>query len=93
MTFVQSSGRPIGATRVGCCLDLLDLFMAKAVANREKDRVFNRALIQYHYVMPAKAMAMVDLMPINDGEKRRLRTRVRRWTKTLRKQGHEIPED
>lgn len=29
---------------VGYCLDVLDLFMAKTVANREKDREFNMAL-------------------------------------------------
>jgi hypothetical protein len=31
---------------VGYCLDVLDLFMSKALANREKDREFNMALLR-----------------------------------------------
>jgi len=33
--------------KVGYCLDVLDLFMAKLAANREKDREFNMALLHY----------------------------------------------
>lgn len=42
--------------RVGYCLDVLDLFMAKAVANREKDREFNRpycATVTSRSVLPS----------------------------------------
>lgn len=33
--------------RVGYCLDVLDLFLAKAAAGREKDREFCMALFEY----------------------------------------------
>ena len=78
--------------RVGYCLDVLDLFMAKAVANREKDRQFNMALLRYGYVKVDAAIGMVDSMPIDDTRKRELRTRIRRWVRQLADQGV-IPEE
>lgn len=36
--------------RLGLCLDVIDLFMSKAAANREKDREFNLALLQHGFV-------------------------------------------
>jgi len=41
--------------RVGYCLDVVDLFMSKAVAGRDKDRVFCAALLEYGYVKPVPA--------------------------------------
>lgn len=38
-----------------------------------------------------KATISVPLMPMDDAEKRRLAARIRRWVKTLRDAGYEIP--
>ncbi len=45
--------------KVCYCLDVLDLFMAKTVANREKDREFNLALLRYGYVKAKEAIDRV----------------------------------
>ncbi|QUN32167.1 hypothetical protein KB879_38830 (plasmid) [Cupriavidus sp. KK10] len=79
--------------RVGYCLDLVDLFMAKAAADRDKDRVFCMALIQHGYVLPRTAISRVDDMPIDRAAQGRLRARIKRWTKALRDQGHAVPAD
>ena len=67
--------------RVGYCLDVIDLFMAKAAANREKDRDFNVALLRHGFVAVEQAVAMVEHMPVEDAQKRDLRARIRRWAK------------
>lgn len=67
--------------RVGYCLDVLDLFMSKAAAAREKDRDFCMALLEYGYVKPAQALALVVSMPLDEDHKRRLRATIRRWTR------------
>lgn len=76
--------------RVGFCLDVLDLFMAKLKANREKDREFGMALIRFGYVEPDAAIAMVAAMPVDDAEKKAMRARVRRWVKMLIDRGYEL---
>lgn len=45
--------------RIGYCLDVLDLFLAKAAAGREKDREFCMALLQYGYAA-ASSVASVS---------------------------------
>jgi hypothetical protein len=65
--------------------------MAKAVADRDKDRVFCMALIQYGYVSPRAAITRVEDMPIEKAAQGRLRARIKRWTKALRDQGHVVP--
>ncbi|MBC7916332.1 MAG: hypothetical protein H7Y28_00850 [Rhodoferax sp.] len=78
--------------RLGLCLDVIDLFMSKAAANREKDREFNMALLLHGYVQPAAAIKMVDAMHrLSEVEKKSMRARIRRWVKALQEQGHEIP--
>lgn len=78
--------------RLGWCLDVIDLFMSKTAANRDKDRVFNMALLQYGYVLPTDAMAMVDAMhQLNDAERKSMRARIRRWVKMLQEQGYDVP--
>ncbi len=67
--------------RVGYCLDVVDLFMSKAVAGRSKDRLFCIALLQHGYVTVDQALDMVAQMPLNDEAQRRLRATVRRWAK------------
>jgi hypothetical protein len=67
--------------RVGYCLDVIDLFLAKAAAGREKDRAFCIALLAYGYVSPAQALDLVTLMPLEEQGQRALRATIRRWSK------------
>jgi hypothetical protein len=78
--------------RVGYCLDVLDLFMAKAAAGREKDREFNIALMRYGYVVPEAAIEMVPLMPVDEAQKKAMRARIRRWAKILEERGYRLPK-
>ena len=78
--------------RVGYCLAVVDLFMSKAAAGRDKDREFCMALLAHAYVNPAQVLKLVPHMPLVDPEKRRLRATIRRWAKTLREAGHDVPE-
>jgi hypothetical protein len=79
--------------RVGYCLDVPDLFLAKVVAGREKDREFCMALFEYGYVTPAQVMSLVSTMPLDDKEQRTLRATIRRWAKAARDAGHNVPEE
>jgi len=79
--------------RVGYCLDVLDLFLAKAAAGREKDREFCMALFEYGYVVPAQVLKEVSTMPVDDKKQRTLRATIRRWAKALRDAGHNVPEE
>ena len=79
--------------KIGWCLDTVDLFLAKAVANRPpKDRDFCLALIAHALVKPSSALALVENMPLDDAERKALRARIRRWVKDLRDSGVEVPE-
>ena len=77
--------------RVGYCLSVVDLFMAKTAANREKDREFNIALLRHGYVSQQAAIDMVALMPVDDAQKRAMRARIRRWVKILEERGYQLP--
>jgi hypothetical protein len=77
--------------RVGYCLDLPDLFMSKAAAGREKDRDFCMAMLIHRYVKPTQVLALVAAMPLDDAARRRLRSTLVRWIKTLQAQGHDLP--
>lgn len=79
--------------RVGYCLDVLDLFLAKAAAGREKDREFCMALFEYGYVTLAQALTMVPTMPIDEKEQRTLRATIRRWAKAVRDAGCEATDE
>jgi len=79
--------------RVGYCLAVVDLFMSKAAAGRDKDREFCMALLEHAYVYPAQVLGLVPQMPMVDSEKRRLRATIRRWATSLRDAGHAIPEE
>lgn len=67
--------------RVGYCLDLVDLFLSKAAAGRDKDRLFCIALLQHGHVSSADALARVPVMPLDKDGKRRLRAAITRWSK------------
>lgn len=77
---------------VGYCLDVVDLFMSKAVAGRDKDREFCMALLEYAYVKPVQALDLVAFMPLDDVQQRKLRATIRRWVKALSDAGHEISD-
>lgn len=77
--------------RVGYCLAVIDLFMAKTAANREKDREFNMALLRHGYVKLQEAIEMVDRMPVDAAEKKTMRARIRRWARMLGERGYELP--
>lgn len=78
--------------KIGCCLDVVDVFMSKTFANREKDREFNMALLRHGYVPVQRAIDMVALMPIDDKAKRDMRARIRRWAKLLQERGYRLPD-
>lgn len=79
--------------RVGYCLDVVDIFLAKAVAGREKDREFCMALFEHSYVTPAQVLKLVSTMPLDDKGQRTLRATIRRWAKSVRDTGHHVPGD
>jgi len=79
--------------RVGYCLDVLDLFLAKAVAGRGKDREFCVALLEYGYVNLEQALKMVPTMPLDDNEQRTLRATIRRWAKAVREGDHDLTNE
>ncbi len=68
--------------RIGYCLDVVDLFLSKAAAAREKDREFCIALLQYGYVNLEAALALVGNMPLNAKAQQTLRATTRRWAKS-----------
>lgn len=76
--------------RVGYCLDVVDLFLSKAVAGREKDRKFCMALLEHGYVKLAHVLDLVPSMPIDANEQRRLRAAITRWARALREAGHDL---
>ncbi|CAM4132769.1 DUF6036 family nucleotidyltransferase [Roseateles saccharophilus] len=66
------------------CIDVLDLFLAKAVAGRHKDREFCKALLQHGYVDVDAALSKVPLIPLDERgvdtiTPRSLVARTRRW--------------
>lgn len=68
---------------VGYYLDAVDLFLSKAAAAREKERIFCVALLEHGYVKPHEALALVPRMPLSDEEKKRLKARIQRWVKEV----------
>lgn len=68
--------------RVGYCLDLVDLFLSKAAAGRDKDREFCIAMLEHAYVDSAQALNRVADMPLEREQQRKLSAAIRRWAKT-----------
>jgi hypothetical protein len=64
--------------RVGFCLDVLDLFLSKCAANREKDRVFNRALLAHAHVTVEAALERLPSLPLGDERKAGIAALIRR---------------
>jgi hypothetical protein len=65
--------------RVGLCLSVVDLFMSKAWAGRDKDREFCIGLLRHAFVKLEDAVAMVHRMPLDESQRRTLTRRVKRW--------------
>jgi hypothetical protein len=65
--------------RVGLCLSVVDLFMSKAWAGRDKHRVFCIGLLQHEFVKLEEALAMVPSMPLDDLQQQTLNRRIKRW--------------
>lgn len=76
--------------RIGYCVDVVDLFLSKAVAGREKDREFCMALLEHRYVSVPQLLALVPSMPITSDEQRALRATIRRWAKSRADADHDI---
>jgi hypothetical protein len=62
-------------------LDLPDLFMSKAAAGRDKDREFCSAMLSHGYVRLQQVLDLVDAMPLDESDRRRLRATIRRWAR------------
>lgn len=71
------------AGRVGYCIDVIDLFLSKAKAGREKDRIFCKALLEHGYVTLDRALELVPTMPLSADEMRTLRATIQRWAKSV----------
>ena len=52
--------------RIAYCLDVLDLFLSKCAANREKDRDFNVVLLRAGLVDEQSALKRVPDMPVDE---------------------------
>ena len=69
--------------RIGFCLDVIDLFLSKAAAGRDKDREFCMALLQHGCVALEQALALIPTMPIDGTAQRALRATIRRWANAI----------
>lgn len=75
--------------RVGWCLDPVDLFLAKTVANRPggQDRDFCCAMLEHGFVSRSQALGLVADMPLDPGEQKALRATINRWANELLDRG------
>ena len=70
-------------SKIGWCLSLVDLFLSKAAAGRDKDREFCQAMLRHRYVIASEALELVPaMMTMDEEERERLAKRIRRWDKT-----------
>ena len=77
--------------RIGFCLDVTDLFLAKCAANREKDRKFNLALLRHGIVDQKVALARVATLPLDDAGKERVISLIHRLVQAAETQTNEHP--
>ena len=64
--------------RIAYCIDVLDLFMSKCAANREKDRDFNVVLLRAGLVDEQRALQLVPDMPVDDAARSRMASLISR---------------
>jgi hypothetical protein len=62
----------------GLCLDPHDLVIAKYVARREKDLVFNRELVRRGLVARERLLTLLEKTPVDNATRERIRTDVAR---------------
>lgn len=78
--------------RVGYCLDVLELFLSKAYAGRDKHREFCIALLECGYVTVDQVLKMVPTMPLEHKQQRTLRATIRRWATAVRQVSGTVPK-
>ena len=59
--------------KIGYCLEVVNLFLAKCAANREKDWEFNLALLSHGIVNEHAALRRVAFMPVDEARKQKIR--------------------
>ena len=64
--------------RIAYCIDVLDLFMSKCAANREKDHEFNVVLLRAGLVDAPSAFLRVPDMPIDAAARSRMTALITR---------------
>lgn len=64
--------------RIAYCIEVLDLFMSKCAANREKDREFNTILIRAGLVDERRALKLLPDMPVSEDARTRIAALIRR---------------
>jgi hypothetical protein len=62
---------------VGLCLDAHDLVLSKYAAGREKDIVFNRALVRYRCVNKKTLLKLAKTLPVDDEAKAVILRRIK----------------
>ena len=67
--------------RIAYCLDVLDLFLSKCAANREKDRDFNVVLLRAGLVDEQSALKRVPDMPVDDNARSAMVSLITRLAK------------
>lgn len=70
--------------RIGWCLDPVDLFLAKCVAWREKDREFNKVLLAEKIVRADDVASRLTEMPLDPSGILRLEARIKRLVAATR---------
>lgn len=73
--------------RIAYCIDVLDLFMAKCAANREKDREFNVVLIRAGLVDASSALLRVPDMPIDVAARSHMESLIARLARLAAESG------
>lgn len=63
-------------TGAGLCLSVHDLLLAKSAAIREKDRDFNRAVVEAGIVDRKTLTILAETMPVSDAERDRIQERI-----------------
>lgn len=71
---------------MGFCLEVVDLFLAKCAANREKDWEFNLALLSHGIVNEYAALERISSMPVDEARKQKIRESILRLAFEVRTQ-------
>ena len=72
--------------------ELEHIIRASGDVTDQKDREFCMALLEHGHVKDFEAIALVDTMPLDEHQQRRLLATIRRWVKVLRDEGHRLQD-